>query len=100
MRSTSLCIRVTCKAGLVLALFLTPIAPAFAQWYDYQGYQATPAYPSNGHPGYPSYPAYPAYPNYPDSYYDPVSPPAAPPYRTRSQAYGTPLYEDPYAPAS
>jgi lipoprotein-anchoring transpeptidase ErfK/SrfK len=101
MRASSACITAVHGASLVLALIiLPPIAPAFAQWYDYQGYEATPAYPSNGHPGYPSYPAYPAYPNYPDSYYDPVSPPAASPYRSRSPAYGTPPYENPYAPES
>jgi lipoprotein-anchoring transpeptidase ErfK/SrfK len=88
-------------AALVLALaLLVPAAPAIAQWQDYGGYQAYPAYPSNGYPGYPSYPAYPAYPSYPGSYYDPVSPPAAPSYRARAHAHVEPLYEDPYAPVS
>ena len=85
-------------AGLALAFaLLIQATPAFAQWYNYDGYQVYPAYPSNGYPGYPSYPAYPSYPR---SYYNPVRPPAAPPYPGRPHAYGAPLYEDPYAPAS
>jgi len=101
MRAPSLGSSAILAASLALAfMHLIPTAPAFAQWYNYGGYQAYPAYPSNGYPGYPSYPAYPAYPNYPNSYYDPVSPPAPPPYPGRPRAYGEPLYEDPYAPAS
>jgi lipoprotein-anchoring transpeptidase ErfK/SrfK len=98
MFATSLSNTAARGAALVLAfVLLIPAAPAIAQWRNYEGYQAYPAYPSNGNPGYPSYPAYPSYP---DSYYDPVSPPAVPPYRGRAHAYGEPLYEDPYAPAS
>jgi lipoprotein-anchoring transpeptidase ErfK/SrfK len=101
MFATSLSNTAARGAALVLAfVLLIPAAPAIAQWRNYEGYQAYPAYPSNGNPGYPSYPAYPAYPSYPDSYYDPVSPPAVPPYRGRAHAYGEPLYEDPYAPAT
>jgi lipoprotein-anchoring transpeptidase ErfK/SrfK len=80
---------------VLAAVFLIAAAPAFAQWRNYWGYEAYPAYPSNGYPGYPSYPAYPAYPSYPESYYDPVSPPAAPVNRGRPYAYGSP-YGDPY----
>jgi len=80
--------------GLACLIVLAAVAPAPAQWYNYDGYYAYPTYPSNGRPGYPSYPAYPAYPNYPESYYDPVSPPASP-YGGRSHAYGEPYY-DPY----
>ncbi|HUB63507.1 MAG TPA: L,D-transpeptidase [Methylocella sp.] len=98
MRAPSLSLGSSAILAATLAfMLLIPTAPAFAQWYNYGGYQAYPAYPSNGYPGYPSYPAYPAYPNYPNSYYDPVSPPAPP---GRPRAYGEPLYEDPYAPAS
>jgi lipoprotein-anchoring transpeptidase ErfK/SrfK len=101
MFATSLSNTAARGAALVLTfVLLIPAAPAIAQWRNYEGYRAYPAYPSNGNPGYPSYPAYPAYPSYPDSYYDPVSPPAVPPYRGRAHAYGEPLYEDLYAPAS
>ncbi|HUI19975.1 MAG TPA: L,D-transpeptidase [Methylocella sp.] len=100
MRAPSFRFAKTRRAGFVLALMLcAPAAPAFAQWYNYDGYQAYPTYPSNGHPGYPSYPAYPSYPN---SYYDPVSPPAAAPYRGRPQSYSYDAdpYDDADAPAS
>jgi lipoprotein-anchoring transpeptidase ErfK/SrfK len=92
-------ITATRGAGLILAFALMiQTAPAFAQWRSYSGYESYPAYPSNGYPGYPSYPAYPAYPSYPRSYYDPVSPPAGPRYRSRPYAYGESPDEDSYAP--
>ncbi len=102
MRATSLRSSAMRGTGLVLALALmASTTPALAQWYNYGGYQVYPTYPSNGYPGYPSYPAYPAYPSYPNSYYDPVSPPAPPPYRGRTNAYsyGANPYEDAYARA-
>jgi lipoprotein-anchoring transpeptidase ErfK/SrfK len=78
-------------ASLVLVfVLLIPAAPAVAQWRNYGGYQAYPAYPPYAYPGYPD--GYSAYPG------DPPPSPHYPRYRDRPYAYGTPLYEEPYAP--